>query len=469
MICACGGRRDAGFRAFTMLELMVVLAISMVVFGMVASTFSRRNQRLTAVHMAANELAETFRKARARAMETKSCYSVAFHIQNDPASSGRVLNNRTGGHWYRILGPTTNDMGMFLIDPGIQSSGPYTLFEFQEAIKTRWYEEAHVLPAKQVRFVALTDMDWGDFTKVNTAWTGRQKSSTVSFPRPWFGWWDSSSKRLYPWGGYDPGIMASGFYFWGNTTAPVWATRDAEPISSATGLPPGCTNAQDRRLDGFTGSCTYMVYNTKSPDTAGRDLLYAAGSPRPLVNAEWMDAALVFLGDGRVVANDWMPGRRYGTFRDSSWTSGSWKSGVAERCNKYSAALPEATHFSAASGGFFITLGPDALDDNDQFPTAKDALDSLMPLYRVFVSSFGEVRVIAVSRSPRYGSMTAFPDNENWWRTGNNTVNYFGEGRYNTKATTYSDNTTGNGVYTGQPITDFIEADMLANRSVWMK
>lgn len=131
--------------------------------------------------------------------------------------------------------------------------------------------------------------------------------------------------------------------------------------------------------------------------------------------------------------------------------------------------MDEATHFSAASGGFFITLGPDALDDNDQFATAKEALESMMPLYRVFVSSYGEVRVIAVSRMPKYGTMAAFPTTENWWRTGNNTVNYFGENRFNTAATKHSDNVTGNGVYTGQPITDFIDPDMLINRSVWMK
>lgn len=464
-MCAC--RQAAPTRhAFTLLELLVVLTIMLAAFGMIAGTFAKRNLRLTSVQMAANEMAETFRKARARAMETKSCYSVVFNIQNDPASSGRVLNNRTGGHWYRILGPTTNDMGMFLVDPGIQSSGPYTLYAFQESLKARWYDDAHVLPAKKVRIVALSDMDWGDYTKVNTAWTGRQKSPTVSFPRPWFGWWDSSSKRLYPWGGYDPAIMASGFYFWGSA-APAWAARDSEPINSATGLPPGCANAQDRKLDAFTGSNTYMVYNTKTPDIVGGDLLYAKGSPRPLVNADWMDAALVFLGNGMVVSNAWMPARRYGTFRDSSWTSGSWKSGVAERCNQFS--IDEATHFSAASGGYFITLGPDALDDNDQFQSAKDAVDAMMPLYRVFVSSFGEVRVIAVSRTSKYGTMSAFPTSESWWRTGNNTVTYFGESRYNTAATKYYDNVTGNGVYAGQPITDFIDADMLTNRSVWMK
>lgn len=466
---------------FTMLELLVVLAIMVTVFGLVGSGFAKRNGRLQAVQAAANELAATCRKARARAMETHSCHAVVFNIQNDPTSSGRVLNNRSGGHWYRTMGPRSNKGDIIQVPAcETQQSGPYTVAEFQQQLDLTWYDDAHVLPPRRVRFVALTDMDWGDCTTINTALAGRQHGGAPSFPRPWFGWWDATAKRLYGWGGYDPAIPASGFYYWGNPTTPEWAPRDPEPINPATGLAPGCANASDRWLDRWTSAAIYPV-QSRAPELTHADRLYATGDPRPLVNAAWRDASLIFLSSGEVRWGDWMPARHCTAFKDSLWTAPGkpFRSGIAERCNRmettvYSSTMAqhskaEASNFDQDSGGWFITLGPDVEDDNDSFADARSAMESLMPLYRVYVSSFGEIRVLAVSRIAKLGGLSAFPSDPDWWRTGSNLIRYFGEDRYNTAAVLASENQTGRGPYQGAPITDFLTPDMLSNRSVWMK
>jgi prepilin-type N-terminal cleavage/methylation domain-containing protein len=467
-------------RAFTLIEMMIVLAIMVTVFGLVGSSFSKRNLRQQSVNAAASELAATCRAVRARAMETKTCHAIVFHIQNDPASSGRVLNNRSGGHWYRVIGPRTSK-GEVIQTPALetQQGGPYTVAEFRQQLEATWYGDAHILPAKRVRFVALTDMDWGDYTTINTALAGRQKTATRSFPRPWFGWWDAADGRLHGWGGYDPAIAASGFYYWGNP-ATAQPARDPEPVSSATGLPPGCSNAVGRTLDRWASWVQYNSYN-RPADEPDADVLYAAGTPRPLIDAHWMDASLIFLSSGEVMWGDWMPARHSTSFKDSIRTApgGPWQCGVFERCNGMEttiynstmaqASKAEASNFDRDSGGWFITLGPDTIDDRDTFGSAREAMESLMPLTRVFVSSFGEVRVIPVSRTARFGTRSAFPTSEDWWRTGSNVIANFGESRYNTGLIKASENQTGRGPYVGRPITDFLIPDMLANRSVWMK
>ena len=40
-----------------------------------------------------------------RAMVEQAPFAIAINIQNAPGSSGRVINNRSGGHWYRMVGP----------------------------------------------------------------------------------------------------------------------------------------------------------------------------------------------------------------------------------------------------------------------------------------------------------------------------------------------------------------------------
>lgn len=458
---------------FTLVELLVVLAIMAGVFGLAAYGFAGHNARRQAVQGAAHELAATFRTARALAMERKATFAVVFHLQNDPESSGRVLNNRSGGHWYRIAGPGVPQVPAC----ETQQGGPYTVHDVQLQMGAAWAEDAHVLPARRVRFVALSDMDWGDCASSSTGSTGsaasgaRRKGAHDSFPRPWFGWYDAAAKRLHGWGAYDPAIVGSGFYFWGNAAAPAYAPVDPEPINPATGQPPGCANAADRWMDRWMPISTYPVQN-RVPEAVNAHLLYERGSPRPLVNANWRDASIVFTSSGMVRWGDWMPARHCTAFKDSLWTGPGkpYRSGVAERMNRcetsvYSATIPqyasaEASCFDQVSGGWYITLGPDLERDDDAYPDARAALDAIMPLYRVFVSSFGEVRVIAVGRGERGASgLAPFPTDPGWWRSGSNLQTHFGTGRYRDAA----------GTAVGRPATDFVTARMLADRAPWLR
>ncbi len=448
----------------------MVISVMLVIFGLIGSSFARKDSRRQAVMTSAEELAATFRRARAMAVDRKATFAVVFNIQNDPDSSGRVLNNRSGGHWYRILRPpSTGDQNTIDNIPDFPTSifGPYTVCDYKANVTSCWMDDTHVLPARKVRFLSLTDMDWGDFTGQDWQSYGRRPGAggSQTFPRPWFGWWDGATKRLYPWGGYDPAIAPSGFYFWGNANAPsgyynIQGVRD--PIA-----PTVCRNTCDRYLD------HWVVCNTnppRNPEGVGTDLLYANGSPRPLLNADWRDASLLFLSDGSVRWGGWLPARH---LRDYS---GPNQRGVPERCNAQPGGFggpnhhtkTEASNFDQDSGGWFITLAPDADTDKDTFETAKDALDSLMPMVRVFVSKFGEVRVIPVSRTPKFAGTAPFPTTANWYNTGSNVQREFGMDRVVDRSVSASDG-TGLGRVVGAPITDFITPDMLAKRQVWMR
>lgn len=62
-----------------------------------------------------------------------------------------------------------------------------------------------------------------------------------------------------------------------------------------------------------------------------------------------------------------------------------------------SRAQREATSYVDRTGFYWITLAADAPDDRATYPTALDALRSLLPLYRVGVGLDGQVRVIRVN------------------------------------------------------------------------
>lgn len=484
-------------RGFTLIETLIVLAIMVAVFALVGSGFQRSDRRLQQVKAAAEELAATCRQARALALSRNATFAVSFHIQNDPASSGRVLNNRSGGHWYRIMGPSSSVgsyvgfsrelMGAELVDnvPAVVGSlngsviisSPFNLAQTAAGMRSGWVGEQHVLPAGQVRFLALSDMDYGDFTSTSTR---RVPSATISYPRPWFGWWDQANAagggagRLYPWGGYDPGIPGSGFYYWGPAAAPAYAPLDPQPV--------GCANAAARALDhwsegqnatGSSGSSSWEL-----PDAPGADVLYTAGSPRPLVNADWRDMSILFCATGEVEWGGCMPARHCSILKDGTVSGIAVHRGAAERCNGVFSTRgtiqqhyqAETGNFERDSGGFFITLAPDVAVDVDVFPTAREALDSLLPAYRVFVSVIGDVRVIPVSRAAPAGTtLHPFPTSQDWYRTGNNMKTYFGQDRLVT-GTRLDTGSTGIGdPEPGGPITSFLTADMLTNRAVWLK
>ena len=95
----------AGRASFTLVELATVIGILALLFGLLTSMIGPRTIRGPMVKAAADQLASVLRKTRQMAMDNKGVYGVTFNIQNAPGSSGSVLNNRSGGHWYRIIGP----------------------------------------------------------------------------------------------------------------------------------------------------------------------------------------------------------------------------------------------------------------------------------------------------------------------------------------------------------------------------
>jgi prepilin-type N-terminal cleavage/methylation domain-containing protein len=485
-------------RGFTLIEILIVLTIMAILFAFAGGGFARSDGRVQAVKAAAEELASTCRLARSLATSRNATYAVVFHIQNHPQTSGRIINNRSGGHWYRIVGPQTGvvtnrgSSSRVLLMPTwvdnlpavtgspngkVISSSPYNLAQMAAGINASWVDEQHRLPAGKVRFLALTDMDYGDFTYTATR---RVASATISYPRPWFGWWDAGNVagggvgRFYPWGGYDPIIPGSGFYYWGRAAStPATAALDAQPI--------GSTHADarllDRWIDGQQGESSSGGAPFESPAVPDGDVLYEAGTPRPLIDGTWRDMSIMFLSSGEVQWGGTMPGRHCWLYTNNI-SSPAWKRGAAERCNGVFTTggivkqhyESESGNFERDSGGFFVTLAPDVETDQDVFPTAKAALDSLMPAYRIFVSVLGEVRVIMVSRTAKLPVGTApFPATESWWRTGTNMKTYFGQDRLVT-GTVLDASSTGIGESLPHgPITDFLTTDMLTNRSVWIK
>ena len=474
-------------RGFTLLELVVVVAIIVIVMGLITFNFPRSDRRLQDVKAAAEELAATCRQARALAIGRNAAHAVVFHIENAPDSNGRVLNNRSGGHWYRILGPayslgSSTSRANYYYDridnlppivgtaENIIQSAPYNLTQMAQITANGWTAEQHTLPAKRVRFLALTDMDYGDYSQDGYSYGRRIPSSTVSYPRPWFGWWDKTNAagggagRLYPWGGYDPAIRGSGFYYWGSAAAGSIGQLEPQPINSTNAV----TRALDRWVDGQQ-AFSDKAANPELPKYPGADILYTAGSPRPVINGTWRDMSIMFLPTGEACWGGTLPGRRTSYYQNNSIAGTPVFRGVAERCNgifdKYGLVpehlWSESGNFEQASGGFFITVGPDAPNDTDVFPSAEAARASLLPAYRVFVSFFGEIRVMPVSQSMHdLNGRKPFPTAENWYRSGNNMKNLFPQDRLLVSP----------GVpEAGGPITDFLTPDMLLNRSVWLK
>lgn len=96
---------------FTLIEMLVVLTIVVVMLGFVMG-IPTSDQREEHVRGAAEELAAVLRETRTRAIRKNTPYGVVFNIQNAPGSSGRILNNRSGGHYYRLIGPRDTHGGL---------------------------------------------------------------------------------------------------------------------------------------------------------------------------------------------------------------------------------------------------------------------------------------------------------------------------------------------------------------------
>lgn len=367
---------------FTLIELVVALAIIAALLAMTVQS-TRGDQREALVRGAAEEFAATCRTVRQQALTTRQPFAIVFNIQNAPGSSGAVLNNRSGGHWYRVLGPSRrtrliNDMPNQVPWPGgklvvnhsndrmTSSCTGWAIGNFPDYvadIHTSWIGAERVLPAGKVRFLALGDADEGP-----RQW--RRNSHTIqyygfngetTYPRPWFGYFDKATGRWWAWGGYDPAKNYSGFYYEGSegdipdSRHPTTRTVDHDWDANTTSIVTVAGKLSPQYLNSVT------IANTERNGDAAGDPGYQAdypyeiedewpmqraGEPRALVDGRWADARLVFNPDGSVIYGEWNEARRlYGGAApvppcraDQFWSLMSgptsnalWKSGPGDR------------------------------------------------------------------------------------------------------------------------------------------
>jgi len=519
---------------FTMIEMLVVLLIMLALFG-IAIAIPLGEEREGQVRGAAEELAAVLRETRTRAIRENRSFAVAFNIENAPGSSGKILNNRSGGHWYRVLGPSdptlhtyvlAGDDSLWSIPPLFTMSHSFLngawcdtstkinpLSHYLRRVSRSWVDEPHRLAKGKVRFIALTDQDNGDNAMPNPLTFGPAGYYTATYPRPWFGWWDSTTKELRTWGGYDPSIkMVSQNIYpnWGevNHNRIIVNGRDASHTGfyyeGYDGEITGCVNPTDRQViddannDGLVTTGAAGFPEEVLPTPTKLYTVLKKDEPRPLINANWLDFVIVFRPNG-TVCTDWfrlrqayteMKGFVRGSNTDDPYVittfpeHGVADAGIADMCNGSAGAMNfgphtpyyqespyqrEATDFVYRTGFYWITLAADAKDDRSTFPTAEAALHSMNPIYRVGISPDGEVKVLRVHnknyQSRTFDSTLTGLDWEDktkiwgkaaWTFSKPTAPNYFNHQLYNT-----------DGTPRGMPIFDVVMPEMLRDRKWW--
>ncbi len=472
-----------GTRGFTLMELGLVIAVLALMFALIGGIAGRRTIRGNTVRAAVDELVSTLRQARQMAMDHKAVYGVTFNIANAAGSTGQVLNNRGGGHWYRIIGPNDPGSGSWAgaggysmpvwmdredwWNPGANGTGDVELGWWLSAVQSEMVGPKHYLPKGEARFVALNDEDNGN------NWC-QCSCFPATYPRPWFGDFvqgpGDAQPRLYTWGGYDqgftdfwqgvywravrpPNINFSAFYYQG----------DDPPIV-------GCVNPQDRYIiDDPAGTSA----------TAQRHFrLFTQGEPRPLINGDWLDFVVIFNPDGSATTNDFLHMRhQYGQtgadgpgsyFWNDNGSNNLWMLGPGDMCNfingwvEYYACVPynnrsEASSYADVTGTYYITMGVDMPDDTVSYPSAQAALEAMTPLYRVGVTRLGEIKAVRVSTIQPAGAILDAKWQGGMW----NNYNLGYNGFWNNLALSATGQTL-------MPAEDFVTPQMMTNMQWWL-
>jgi type II secretory pathway pseudopilin PulG len=487
--------------SFTLFELLVVIAVLAIIMGMTFTLLGPRMIRSNNIRSSAEQLASVLRLARQMAMDHKGVYGVAFNIQNAPGSTGQVLNNRSGGHWYQIIGPSKDSLweqggwtgiGNYNYvlrfdrgDWGPGNPGPPPLGNGQDAPCPWWLSqvssdfigERYLLPKGQARFIALTDEDNGDNK-------GPSYHFQPTYPRPWFGVYTKepgdNAPRLYPWGGYDHSIqdIAQNFVWYNWNITPRTSILNGGGIVSSSGFfyegddgpITGCVNPRDRLV--MASDQWNCFYNTVPSFP-----LFKKGQPRPLINANWLDCLILFYPDGTAKMDDFMNMRhQYGASGRSSASynffndldnqnlaqlgpgdmcnfEGSWEIGTAPvpYNNQW-----EASNWVERTGTYYITIGKDAEDDTVYFPSAEKALSSMLPMFRVGVSHTGEVKVVEVKSVQPAGTVLDTTWQGTFWE--GQSSGYIG----------YLNNELTIPAGPCMPAEDFVTPSMLSNRQFWI-
>lgn len=510
-------RRATGTRwAFSLIEILAVIAILTTLLGLTFLSTGKQ-QRGAQVQQQAELLAASLRRARSLAMSNQAVYGVVFHIQNQPGSSGAVLNNRSGGHWYRIIGPAptlaTVVGGGFRASSDLQGRIPYAggagdFPDLLAEIASAWVDEPHVLPAGRVRFLALGDTDEGPALRNGTLGTptsGRApvhygSAGETTYPRPWFGYFDPVAGKLWPWGGYDSSKPYSAFFYQGKDGAITGSVNPATRLYSNDYDRSGTFVNVDRNGDGDIDDLREREVDIP---------IMTAGEPRAVVNADWLDAGIVFWPDGRAYFLEWNRSRRHYADAQSAFPPPSAvldrnANGVRDMAkvnigykltpiSKYGAGacftrataestqgmgdtesdIPEVGHFDRHLGGWHITLAPDARDDRTEFPDAKSALASMTPMFRVFIGRNGAIRTFYVRQVEGYlATKTVWPaDPDDWLSTsaspaGNPVWANCRVGWLHAANTGV--NNAQDLVPRGRPIADVVDPAMLSRRQWWI-
>ncbi len=514
-------REPRSLRAgFSLVELLVVIAIALAFMGLFALGTTTQ-QRGADVRAAAEELAAVLRETHHRALKEHTTFGVAFNIQNAPGSSGKVLNNRSGGHYYRVIGPSHRTRapylgsaeniplahGQLLVNGDhVTCHGMYANFpDFVDDVARSWISEPHVLMPGRVRFLALSDTEEGPRREPwNTYYWA---NSNTTYPRPWFGYFDPATKRLWPWGGYDTAVPKSGFYYEGSdgpitgclnpSSRTVNHDWDAMDFPKATPWT-GANIIADKDINGDGDMTDEYEKEVNWP-------IWEQGQPRPVVNADWLDACISFRPNGEVEYLEWNRARRayLATVPPTSNTAYYYNefSGIPDRAKSTGAVdvvggnrgcftdpypgagTSEVAHFDKHTGGYRITLGPDSPFDQDTFISEEEAADSISPAWRVEISTFGVVTVYAVQK--RKGYLKSLPPSPNpggywpenpavWldtspdWQNPVNNHCHFGYLNLCPSSGWGWANTPTPGTPTGQPIVDILDPKMMSQR-VWWK
>jgi prepilin-type N-terminal cleavage/methylation domain-containing protein len=430
-------------RAFTLVELLVVVALITAFMGWFAWS-TRSDQRGAAVRAAAEELASVLRDTRQRALREQVPFGVAFNIRNGLGTSGRVLNNRDGGHYYRVIGPAKRTrypypgntqnlpmgQGQMQVngDRGYQSSWCVGNFpDFVADVANSWRSEPYVLPPRKVRFLAIGDQDEGPrlapYVLNPQIYYGSNGQTT--YPRPWFGYYDPAIQRLYPWGGYDHAIPGSGFCYEGTDGAITGSANpsdrtfdhdwDARDINGKVAIADVDRDGDGKFDSPYEKEVAWPVWKQ--------------GEGRPVVNADWLDACLVFMPNGQVDFQEWNRARRAYKADEPgvvpTWAYFKGVQGIPDRAkiceqvgNVFTRPYPpgkgiqEVTHYVVHTGAYRITLGPDSLDDRDTFGSEEEAVDSFTPAWTVSITTLGVVTTSPVQT--RRGYLASLPQDKLW-------------------------------------------------------